>query len=370
MVKVGIIGTGVGLRTHLPAFQELAGVEVVALAGSSVEQASRLAKAHGIRNALDARSLCSLPEIDLVCVTSPNPYHRSQVETALAAGKHVLCEKPLAMNLDETSELIEIARARPSQLALINHQLRFNPYVKKVRQMIDAGAIGRPYFLRMHQQSTSFADRKGPWTWSFDSKQGGGVRLAIGSHQIDLLQYWFRESVVTVQGSMDPVVRERRGLNGVVTTVKASGFFSAALELESGMSVHLSATAASCGQPAFDFSLYGEEGEIHFDLTDKLRGSFLSDRGTVEPIIVTGVTPQERENNVSIFSGSFAYFAPAIVKSIESGDWSDLEPAARFEDAYNVQIVLDALAVAANEGTMHRFSPKGEKCVMFDSRLV
>jgi predicted dehydrogenase len=356
MIKVGIIGTGVGLRTHLPAFRELAGVDVVALAGSNIERAREFANAHGIKHATDARSLCSMPEIDLVCVASPNPYHCEQAGDALAAGKHVLCEKPLAMNLKETCGLITIAQERPNQLSLINHELRFNPYIIKVREMIANGAIGRPYYLRMHQQSTAFADREAPWTWSFDSHQGGGVRLAIGSHQVDLLHYWFRESAITVQGAMDPVVRERRGIDGVVTTVKASGFFSAALELESGMSVHLSATAASCGQPAFDFSLYGEEGELHFDLTSKLRGAFLSNRGAVEPITVTGVTERERENKVSIFSGSFAYFAPAIVKSLESGDWSYLEPAARFADAYKVQVVLDAVAAAANEGTMHRLS--------------
>jgi predicted dehydrogenase len=356
MIKVGIIGTGVGLRTHLPAFRESARADVVAVAGSSVERAREFAHAHRIKYAVDAHSLCLMPEIDLVCVTSPNPYHRAQVEEALAAGKHVLCEKPLAMNLQETSELIAIARERPNQISLINHQLRFNPYIIKVRDMIANGAIGRPYYLRMHQQSTGFADRQARWTWSFDSKQGGGVRLAIGSHQIDLLHFWFGEAVTAVQGAMDPVVRERRGLDGVVTAVKASGFFSASLELESGMSVHLSATAASCGQPTFDFDLYGEEGELHFDLANKLRGAFLSNRGAVQSITVSGVRELERENKVSIFSGSFVYFAPAIVKSLESGDWSDLEPAAKFVDAYKGQVILDALAVAANQGTMQRLS--------------
>lgn len=182
------------------------------------------------------------------------------------------------------------------------------------------------------------------------------MRLAIGSHQIDLLHFWFGEAITAVQGAMDPVVRERRGLDGVVTAVKASGFFSASLELESEMSVHLSATAASCGQPTFDFDLYGEEGELHFDLANKLRGAFLSNRGAVQSITVSGVRELERENKVSIFSGSFVYFAPAIVKSLESGDWSDLEPAAKFVDAYKVQVILDALAVAANQGTMQRLS--------------
>lgn len=355
MITVGIIGTGVGMRTHLPAFRDIEGVDVLAVAGSNQERTRWFAEKHRIKYAMDARSLCLLPEIDLVCVTSPTPYHRVQAEDALVAGKHVLCEKPLALDLRDTCALIDIARDRPSQLSLINHQLRFNPYVRKVREMIAAGALGRPYYVWMHQQSTAFADRQAPWIWSFDANQGGGVRLAIGSHQIDLLHYWFGETVLAVQGSMDPVVRERRGLDGVVTEVRASGFFSAALELESGVTVHLSATAASCGTPAFDFSLYGEEGELHFDLARKLRGAFLSTRGALEPIDVAG-GELEGDKDVSIFRGSFTYFAPAIVDAIRLHDWSRLEAAARFSDAYKVQVVLDELAAAANEGNARRLA--------------
>ncbi len=356
MITVGIIGTGVGMRTHLPTFRELEGVDILAVAGSNPERTRWFAETHRIKYAMDAHSLCVLPEIDLVCVTSPTPYHCAQAKEALLAGKHVLCEKPLAMDMRETSELIEKARDRPTQLSLINHQLRFNPYIKKTRELIAAGALGRPYYLRMHQQSSAFADRQAPWTWSFDSTQGGGVRLAIGSHQIDLLHYWFGETAIAVQCSMDPVIRERPGADGTVTEVRASGFFSASLELESGLSVHLSATAASCGRPAFDFSLYGEEGELHFDLTRKLRGAFLSARGALEPIEVAGIAENQGDKQASIFLGSFAYFAPAIVNAIRVGDWSGLEPAAKFSDAYKVQVVLDELVAAANDGTLHRLA--------------
>jgi predicted dehydrogenase len=356
IIKIGIIGTGVGMRTHLPSFRKVEGVDVVAVTGRNQERTRWFAQTHCIKNAMDAHSLCQLPDIDLVCVTSPTAYHCAQAQEALAAGKHVLCEKPLAMDIRETCELIDIARERPTQLSLINHQLRFNPYIRKVKEMISDGTIGRPYFLRMHQQSTGFADRQAPWTWSFDSHQGGGVRLAIGSHQIDLLHYWFGETIVAVQGAMDPVLRERRGSDGAVTEVKASGFFDASLELESGLNVQLSATAASCGKPAFDFSLYGEEGELHFDLNRKLRGAFLLNRGSVESVAVTGIADHESDKEVSIFFASFAYFAPAIVHAIRSRDWSGLEPAATFRDAYRVQVVLDALAAAANDGTVHRLS--------------
>lgn len=354
MVMVGIIGTGVGIRTHLPAFRDLKGVDVLAVAGSTRERTKLFADANGIKHAMDPETLCMLPELDLVCVTSPTPFHRDQAERALRAGKHVLCEKPLAMNVPEIDSMVSVARERPAQLSLINHQLRFNPYIKKVKEMVAAGAVGRPYFLRMHQQSTSFSNRNAPWNWSFDGNQGGGVRLAIGSHHIDLIHYWFGETAIAVQGSMDPVVRERRGADGAVSEVTASGFYSACLELASGMTVHLSATAASCGQSAFDFSLYGEEGELHFDLTRLLRGAFLSARGTVEPIVVTDTAGRPIGGVPSIFSQSFTYFAPAIVDAIRTEDWSSVDSAARFGDALQVQVILDELATTSNEGSLHR----------------
>ena len=171
-INVGIIGTGVGLRTYLPAFREIADIDVLALAGSNKERASEFAKQHGIKQGMSFENLCKHREIDLVCVASPNPYHRSQVIAALEAGKHVLCEKPLAMSASETRELIDVSSAHPRQLALVNHQLRFNPYLRKVKQLLVDGRLGRPYFLRMHQQSTGFSDRQAPWTWNFDATKG------------------------------------------------------------------------------------------------------------------------------------------------------------------------------------------------------
>jgi predicted dehydrogenase len=305
---------------------------------------------------MDFRSICRHPDVDLVCVATPNPHHRVEAAAALEAGKHVLCEKPLAMNIQETRELIQLAEGRPKQVALVNHQLRFNPYIRKVRDLIAHGAIGQPYYLRLHQQSTGFADRHARWTWSFDGSQGGGVRLAMASHLIDLVHFWFGERIHTVCGTMDPVVRQRRDHSGKTVDVKASGSFCASLELHSGMAVHLFATGASCGSSAFAFSLYGDEGELHFDLVSKLTGSFLSRAGVAEAIPVSGVTERERTNSVSIFSGSFEYFAAAIARAIGTGDWGELELAAKFRDADGVQVVLDALRVAANKGVMERLA--------------
>lgn len=349
-IRVGIVGTGVGLRTHLPAFRAIETSEVVALSGRNIERATEFARLNGIEKALSTEELCTLPELDLVCITSPNPFHFKQVVTALEAGKHVLCEKPLAMTIGETQELVDLAATKPNKLALVNHQLRFNPYVLKVRELLHEGAVGRPYHLRVHQQSTAFADPNASWSWSFDADQGGGVRLAMGSHLIDLVRFWLGCEAQSVSGAMDPVISHRANGKGNSTRVRASSFFCASLGFPGGISVQLSSTAAAHSQARFEFSVYGETGELHFDLTSKLKGAFFGSRGTLEEIPVRLVSEPEKLNQVSIFSGSFSYFASRIVAALQADDWQDLDYAAQFRDSLHTQTVLDALLLAANSG--------------------
>lgn len=349
-VSVGIIGTGVGLRTHLPAFVELADAEVVALAGSSLERGRMFADQYGVPHALSAEQLCESADVDLVCVTSPNQFHYAQTMRALKSGKHVLCEKPLAMDEAGCRKLATFSGARPNQLALVNHQLRFNPYLRKVKQLLAGGYVGRPYLVRMHQQSTGFSDRNAAWSWSFDADQGGGVRLAMGSHLVDLLVFWFGSSIDVVNGSMDPVIDRRLGPSRDPVQVRASGCFGATISFSDGPYAQLSATAAAHSSPVFEFSIYGEDGELHFDLDKKLTGTSPLNRDGTSEISAEGVRMVEQKNEVSIFSGSFPYYAEKIIEAIKTHNWSFVDGATSFEGAVITQIVLDALQKSASSG--------------------
>jgi len=137
----------------------------------------------------------------------------------------------------------------------------------------------------------------------------------------------------------------------VIRQVKASSFFAAHLTIEPWCTAHLSATAASVGEQRFDIDIYGTDGEIHFDLKDKLRFSSRKACGETESVQVAGVTDAERQNAVSIFKGSFVYFAPKIVDAVVSGNLAYLEEACKFEDAVRTQRVLDALRESGVKGT-------------------
>lgn len=357
-LRIGIIGTGVGLRTHLPGFRRTARAEIVGLSGSDFPRAQKFAVEYGIPHAFpDFRALCESDEIDLVCVASPNPFHAEQVEHALNCHKHVLAEKPLGMNLAEVTRLATL-EAQTDKITLVDHQLRFNPYLKKLRDLIQANALGRLYHLRMHQQSNAFSNPSLAWNWSFDERMGGGVRLAMASHLIDLLWFWFGQTTIyRVNASLDAVLTRRRDTRGVDRDVTASSFFAIQLDLKNSLNVQLSATAAAFGESRFDVSLFGTDGEIHFTLQEKLRGSFKDTRGKLSQIPVDNVTPEEVQNKVSIFSGSFVYFAPLIVAGILDGDMAAIATAARFKDAIPTQSLLDSVLASSSTGESVRLNP-------------
>ena len=327
------------------------GCEVVGVVGRTPERAQEFATKNKIpRGYGDYRQLVDADDVDLICVTTPNPRHCEEVTYALRRGKHVLAEKPLAMTLSETISLRDLA-ASVGRIAIVDHQLRFNPYLRTIRTLVREGRLGRLYYVNVHQQLTGFSDPKAPWNWSFDAENGGGVRLAMCSHLIDLLFYWIgAKNVSTVTGNMDVVLPTRRDNNGESRRVDASGFFSTVLSVDDGLTAHLVATAAAFSEARFDVSMYGTEGEVHFDLQNKLRGSFSDTRGALTPIQVDGVTQEERDNKVSIFKGSFVYFAPCIVTAIKESDSRGLLDAAHFEDAVRTQTILDAVRDSALQG--------------------
>ncbi len=362
-LRVGIIGTGVGLRTHYPGFKRTNSVEFVGLVGSSYERAKEFATKYEFKNVFKSyKELINSDQVDLVCVTSPNPLHLEEILLAMEKDKHILAEKPLAMNMDEIQMILQREKKHKEKLHLIDHELRFNPYLRKVKSILTEGQLGRPYFIRIHQQSTGYSDRNANWVWSFDETQGGGVRLAMASHLVDLINFWFDGiKPLTVKGSMDTVVRKRKDPMGMARDIKVSDFFSADISFENELNVQLSATAAAIGIPRFDFSIYGTDGELHFDLQNKLSGSFLTNRGKVESLDVQGVTDEERANRASIFSGSFVYFARSIVDFLLLSNAHALDPAAKFKDALYTQALLDAIKVSSLEGTIIKLN-EGYRC--------
>jgi predicted dehydrogenase len=213
-LRIGVIGTGFGRRVQLPALALVPGVTVTAVASRSVERARTVAREFAIPHAFGSgEELARAPGVDLVLVSSTPNLHARHAIAALEAGKHVLCEKPMALDQREAERMLEVAQQSPG-LARIDHELRYEPNRRKALQLMQAGAIGRVLHLELVLRPYLRGDGRAqafdaPWSWWYDAAQGGGILGAVGSHLIDLCRFWTGSEVVEVSGRTATFVPER-----------------------------------------------------------------------------------------------------------------------------------------------------------------
>lgn len=209
MVRFGIVGFGLhAVKRLMPGFELARNCKVTALSRRDRAQAQESARKYGIPLAFDsAEDLSKSPEVDAVLVTTPNSCHLPDVLTAIDAGKHVLCEKPLAMNSAEARQMVEAAREKNVRFG-VAHIFRFDESVHKLRDLVASGAVGKPIFAR---SEFSFpGDPSHPRKWLHDaSVAGAGPIFDIGVHCIDTLRVILDDEVVRV--SATAVKDERSG---------------------------------------------------------------------------------------------------------------------------------------------------------------
>ena len=186
-IKVGVIGAGGISEVHVEGYQACPNVEVIAICDVLADRAKARAEKYGIPNYFtSANKLLALKDIDAVTVCTPNIDHKRSTLKALQAGKHVLCEKPMAMNAREARQMIDTARRtrRKLMIALNN---RFRGDAQFIKKIVQEGRIGTPYYAR----SLSIRRRGVPSWGVFGQKrlQGGGPLIDIGVHIIDLTWY-------------------------------------------------------------------------------------------------------------------------------------------------------------------------------------
>jgi len=187
-LRVGIIGTGNIAANHARGYMA-AGAEIVALADPSTVALVRRATEWGVsRTFADYRELLTLPDVDAVSVSTPNAVHGAVTIAAAAAGKHVLCEKPVSLSLDEGRAMIE-ACARAGVVLQVNHHLRANRAVMRVRELLDAGTLGRVTFIRLRQAHDWGGAAEVPPTFRTAASAGGGTLLDNGCHLFDLARH-------------------------------------------------------------------------------------------------------------------------------------------------------------------------------------
>ena len=201
MVRFGIAGFGLhAVKRLMPGFAKAKRSRVTALSRRSMAAARDSAAEYKIPLGFDSvAAMAASPEVDAVLVTTPNASHLVDVLAAIDAGKHVLCEKPMAMNADECRQMVEAARRRGVVFG-VAHVFRFDESVLRFRELLKSGKIGKAIFAR--SEFSFLADPSHPRKWLYDSAiAGAGPIFDIAVHCIDTLRFVLNDEVTRVSAS-------------------------------------------------------------------------------------------------------------------------------------------------------------------------
>jgi predicted dehydrogenase len=273
-IGFGLIGSGFMGRAHAIALQAVGavfdGVEAprcVCIAEQDGERAAAAARALQFeRSTDDWASMLEDPDIDVVDICTPNYLHFSMALAALDAGKHVYCEKPLALDVAEAAKLADTAR-RSGRIHAVGFNYITNPMIQTARDIVVSGEIGEPVHFSGRYFEDYMASPETPWSWRCERRQAGAGALAdLGSHLINLLRFLLG-SPKRLLGDVQTVIAARADpASGVMKAVENEDYARALVELESGLPATLEtsrvATGYKCG---LTFEIFGTRGSIGFD---------------------------------------------------------------------------------------------------------
>ncbi len=216
--KVAVVGLGFMGRTHIQSLRRL-GIEVFGVAGVDEQEAKKAAVELGVPKWYNNfEEVVADDAITVVHLCTPNNLHYSQAKKALKAGKHVLCEKPLAMTFEESRELSVLAKEK-GLITAVNYNLRFYPICQEARARISTGELGTPYLIHgAYLQDWLF--QKSDWNWRLEPEQGGNLRVVadIGTHWMDLVTYLTGLKIVDVMADFSTVHKTRLKPAGEIET--------------------------------------------------------------------------------------------------------------------------------------------------------
>lgn len=346
MPGAAVAGTGFGCRVHVPALRN-AGFAVHALVGRDAERTARRAERLGIEHACTSLTdALALDGVDAVTIATPPDTHAAFAVEACAAGRHVLCEKPFALDAVE-AELMLSAAERAGVTHLVGHEFRWAPDRALVARAIADGAIGRARTFSLISYVPLVADPAARVPeWWFDAGRGGGWLGASGSHLVDQVRTWFGE-IASVSAAL-PTVGARE------TTAEDS--FVVRMTTRSGVEGVLQQTAASWIPNVSGLAIVaGTAGTI--EVTGE--GVFLSDRSGRRLLDVPDdlrlpapptVSDDPRERYTHLELGPYTRLAEVLRAGVDGRSHDAVVPVPTFADGLAGMRVLDAIRASAASG--------------------
>lgn len=272
-IGVGLIGTGFMGDCHAQAFAAVGGLFEPALrprlelvADVAPAPAERCAGKYGFRrHTADWRALVADPAVGVVSITSPNALHKEMALAAIAAGKHVWCEKPLALSAGDAEEMAAAARAK-GVVTLVGYNYLRSPAVQYAHRLVQQGEIGRPTYFRACFDEDYLASPEASFSWRCQRAAAGTGTLGdMGSHAIAFARYLLGP-VAEVCADMATIIprRQERG-GGATREVENEDIAHALLRFASGVTGTLATSRVAWGRKnGFDFEVFGTRGAIRF----------------------------------------------------------------------------------------------------------
>jgi len=317
-MRVGVIGCGFAGSTHARACLGIDGVQVVAIAAATEEEAAPLARECAARATSSVEDLYGDASIDVIVVASPTHLHSRHATRAAKAGKHVFCEKPLARTLAEADEVVEACEQAKVTLG-VGHVVRFFPEYQRAKALIDAGALGRPGLATFTRGTFPVGKTR---AWYMDDDKSGRVLLDLMLHDLDTARWWFGE----------PALIHARTVGG------AGGldYALATLRYKDRPIVHLEASWAEHAGFRTTFEVRGERGMLSHDSRQSVTFQVQAPPVDGLPAVMPATTTHETPYRAQLRS----FFA-----RLASGN----EPVVGAREGYNSLALGLAVARAARE---------------------
>ena len=370
-LRAAVIGIGFVGRAHVEALRRL-GVPVAGILGSSLNRTKdsanslRLGRAYG-----SLEELAGDKEVDVVHICTPNYLHHEQASALLNAGKHVMCEKPLAMNVSESSALIETTR-RKNRVGGVTYNLRYYPLCQEARAMVKRGLIGEPRLVHgSFLQDWLFY--RTDWNWRLEPHLGGELRAVsdIGTHWLDLMTWITGRKVTEVCADLATVIPVRRKPRGHVETfqkrsdgafeevkINTDDYGSVLLRFENSLRGVMTVSQVSAGRKArLWFEVDGSEGSLawHSESPNVLwighrnepNQRMMKDPALMSPEALGyaaypgGHIEGYPDTFVQLFKDFYGYIA--------AGDFKAPRSFPTFETGHEELVLCDAIAVSARE---------------------
>ncbi|WP_170050949.1 Gfo/Idh/MocA family protein [Salinisphaera orenii] len=377
-LRVGLVGHSFMGRIHAQAWQtaprffELSRrPQLTTVCGRDAERANQFAEAFGIgRVETDWRALVNSPEIDVVDICVPGDLHAPIAIAALEAGKHVLCEKPLANTIAEAEAMAAAARTARSAgvRSMVGYSYRGTPAIAYARQLVNEGRLGTIRHIRAHYLQDGIVDENFPLVWRLQQEKAGSGALGdIGSHLIDMAAFVTGQSLTSISALTETFVKHRplpdsvdglaatagEGMGAV--TVDDAAVFSG--RTNAGALATFEATRFATGRKnAMRLEINGSGGSVSFDF-ENLNELWFHDHTL--PAAEAGfrrihVTESEHPfldawwppGHGLGYEHAFTHQAVVFARAIGSG----ADPSPSFEDGLYVQRVLSAVQASASDG--------------------